>query len=251
MAHVLRQSAAEYNFLDFVPYGYDERQYCSPGFDLPVGLFQRSQFGTFPEYHTSADNLDFIRPQYLADSYRLILKALEIIELDRRMVNLSPKGEPQLKRRGLYSGFGSGKDAMKRNMAVLWVLNLSDGQHSVLDIAVRADLPFDELPPPPRPPSRSSTCCRKLRRPFKTEMARRNELCLRRCFLSRSLNTGIRCQRLARPAMPNLRSRRLVAERRMKMHVIVVPSPLIDNDLRLAERRKYLPVGGDRRAAAR
>lgn len=143
MAHVLRQSAAEYNFLDFVPYGYDERQYCSPGFDLPVGLFQRSQFGTFPEYHTSADNLDFIRPQYLADSYRLIWKALEIIELDRRMVNLSPKGEPQLGRRGLYSGFGSGKDAMTRNMAVLWVLNLSDGQHSVLDIAARAHLPFE------------------------------------------------------------------------------------------------------------
>ena len=50
------------NIIEFFPYGYDERQYCSPGFDLPVGLFQRSQFATFPEYHTSADNLDFITP---------------------------------------------------------------------------------------------------------------------------------------------------------------------------------------------
>ena len=143
VTHVLKRSGSPFNLLDFVPYGYDERQYCSPGFDLPVGLFQRSQFGTFPEYHTSADNLDFIHPQYLAASFRLIVQAVEILERDRTLVNLFPKGEPQLGKRGLYSGFGSGKDAMMRNMAVLWTLNLSDGRHSLLDIAERADLPFD------------------------------------------------------------------------------------------------------------
>jgi aminopeptidase-like protein len=143
VSHVLRRSGTPYNLLDFVPYGYDERQYCSPGFDLPVGLFQRSQYGTFPEYHTSADNLDFIRPQHLAESFRLIVEALDILERDCKPINLSPKGEPQLGKRDLYSGFGSGKDAMRRNMAVLWVLNLSDGHHSLLDIAERADLPFD------------------------------------------------------------------------------------------------------------
>jgi aminopeptidase-like protein len=143
MKHVLQRSGSPFNLLDFFPNGYDERQYCSPGFDLPVGLFQRSQFGTFPEYHTSADNLDFIRPQHLAVSFRWIFQALEILERDRRLVNLSPKGEPQLGRRGLYSGFGSGKDAKTWNMAVLWALNLSDGRHSLLDIAERADLPFD------------------------------------------------------------------------------------------------------------
>jgi aminopeptidase-like protein len=141
--HVLKRSGSPFNLLDFFPYGYDERQYCSPGFDLPVGLFQRSQFGTFPEYHTSADNLDFIRPQHLAVSFRWVVQALEILERDRRLVNLSPKGEPQLGKRGLYSGSGSVKDAMTRNMAVLWTLNLSDGRHSLLDIAERADLPFD------------------------------------------------------------------------------------------------------------
>jgi aminopeptidase-like protein len=143
MNHVLQRSGSPFNLLDFFPYGYDERQYCSPGFDLPVGLFQRSQFGTFPEYHTSADNLDFIRPQHLAVSFRWIVQALEILERDRRLLNLSPKGEPQLGKRGLYSDFGSGKDARMRNMAVLWALNLSDGHHSLLDIAERADLPFD------------------------------------------------------------------------------------------------------------
>jgi aminopeptidase-like protein len=141
--HVLQHSGSPFNLLDFFPYGYDERQYCSPGIDLPVGLFQRSQFGTFPEYHTSADNLDFIRPQHLARSFRWIGQALEILEGDRRLVNLSPKGEPQLGKRGLYSGFGSGKDAQRRNMAVLWVLNFSDGRHSLLDIAERAELPFE------------------------------------------------------------------------------------------------------------
>ena len=90
-------------------------------------VFQRSQFGTFPEYHTSADNLDFIRPQYLAQSFRWIIQAFEILENDRTFINLCPKGEPQLGKRGLYSGYGSGEDALRRNMAVLWVLNLSDG----------------------------------------------------------------------------------------------------------------------------
>jgi aminopeptidase-like protein len=142
-SHVLKRSGSPFNLLDFVPYGYDERQYCSPGFDLPVGLFQRSQFGTFPEYHTSADDLDFIRPEHLAASFRWIVQALEILERDRRLLNLFPKGEPQLGKFGLYSSFGSGKDAMTRTMAVLWTLNLSDGRHSLLDIAERADLPFD------------------------------------------------------------------------------------------------------------
>jgi aminopeptidase-like protein len=145
MVHVLRRSGAPLKLVDFFPYGYDERQYCSPGFNLPVGAFQRSQFATFPEYHTSADNLDFIRPEHLAASFGWIAQALEILEADRRLVNLAPKGEPQLGRRGLYAAVGSGKDAWARNMAMLWVLNLSDGRHSLLDIAERAELPFDAI----------------------------------------------------------------------------------------------------------
>jgi aminopeptidase-like protein len=142
MAHVLKHASAAPAILDFFPYGYDERQFCSPGFDLPVGMFQRSQFGTFPEYHTSADDLDFIRPEHLAASFDMILAAIDVIENDARYINLAPKCEPQLGRRGLYGAIGGDKDAAAKNMAMLWVLNLSDGEHSLLDIAERAEIPF-------------------------------------------------------------------------------------------------------------
>jgi aminopeptidase-like protein len=142
MMHVLRHAGGSPNIIDFFPYGYDERQYCSPGFDLPVGLFQRSQFATFPEYHTSADNLDFIKPEHLGHSYRLITRAIEIIEGDRRLRNTAPKCEPQLGKRGLYSAIGGDKDEADKNLALLWVLNLSDGDHTLLDIAERANMPF-------------------------------------------------------------------------------------------------------------
>lgn len=144
-AHLPDHVAEQGKIIDFSPYGYDERQYCSPHFDLPVGLFQRSLFATFPEYHTSADNLDFIRPEHLALSFELIITAIDIIERDRRYRNLSPKCEPQLGRRGLYSAIGGNKDTPARQMAMLWMLNMSDGRHSVLDIAERARMPFRML----------------------------------------------------------------------------------------------------------
>ncbi len=142
MAHVLQHSGLAPSIIDFSPYGYDERQYCSPGFNLPVGLFQRSRFGEIPQYHTSADNLDFIAPDHLAVSYRLITEALNVIENDAVYCNTMPKCEPQLGRRGLYGMIGGDKDAAAANMAMLWILNLSDGLHSLLDIAERANLPF-------------------------------------------------------------------------------------------------------------
>lgn len=142
MTHVLRHHAPQADILDFSPYGYDERQFCSPGFDLPVGLFQRSRFGTFPEYHTSADDLSFIRPEHLAASYRIVAAAIDILENDRVLVSTAPYGEPQLGRRGLYGAIGGDKEAAAKNMAMLWVLNLADGSHSLLDMAERAGLPF-------------------------------------------------------------------------------------------------------------
>jgi aminopeptidase-like protein len=142
VVHVLRHSGLAPEILDFSPYGYDERQYCSPAFNLPVGLFQRSKFGSIPQYHTSADNLDFITPDHLAQSYRLIALSLDVIENDAVFFNTMPKCEPQLGKRGLYDATGGHKDVAARSMAMLWVLNLSDGDHSLLDIAERADLPF-------------------------------------------------------------------------------------------------------------
>jgi aminopeptidase-like protein len=142
MVHVLRHSGQQPTILDFSPYGYDERQYCSPGFDLAVGLFQRGKFGAFPEYHTSADNLDFITPGHLESSYRIIAGVIEVLEGNLTFQNTSPKGEPHLGKRGLYGAIGGNKDTAASVMAMLWVLNLSNGKHTLLDIAERADLSF-------------------------------------------------------------------------------------------------------------
>ena len=141
-AHVLKHAAGGGRVIDFYPYGYDERQYCSPGFNLPVGCMMRSQHGTFPEYHTSADNLDLVRPETLGDSLATILAALRILEGDRVFRNQSPHGEPQLGRRGLYGSVG-GLNIQRSQLAMLWALNLADGSHGLLDIAERAGEPFD------------------------------------------------------------------------------------------------------------
>jgi aminopeptidase-like protein len=142
MAHVLKHAAPAANVIDYFPYGYDERQYNSPGFRMSVGLFQRSQFATFPEYHTSADNLDFIAPQHLESSLAVLGRAIEVLECDQRFRNTAPYGEPQLGRRGLYSAIGGDRDGYSQNMAMLWLLCLADGEHTLLDIAERAGLPF-------------------------------------------------------------------------------------------------------------
>lgn len=141
-AHLLRQAGEPDQVIDFYPYGYDERQYCSPGFNLAVGTMMRSRHGTFREYHTSADNLSFVRPDALADSFTKAAAVLEILEHNRVYLNLHPKGEPQLGRRGLYEGLGAGASRREQEMALLWTLNLSDGEHSLLAIAERAELPF-------------------------------------------------------------------------------------------------------------
>jgi aminopeptidase-like protein len=124
---------------DFSPYGYGERQYCSPGFDLPVGRLSRTPHGCFPEYHTSADNLDFVRPGQLAGSLAACLEICDVLENDRTYVNQNPKCEPQLGKRGLYRDIGDDE------MAMLWVLNQSDGQHSLLDIAERSGCAFSAI----------------------------------------------------------------------------------------------------------
>ena len=141
--HVLQHSGQPYKIAPFTPYGYDERQYCSPGFDMPVGCLTRSSHGTYREYHTSADNLDLVRPEYLADSLAKLKQVIEIIEGDGTYRNLNPKGEPQLGRRGLYRMI-SGQRAAGGDyqMAILWVLNFSDGRHSLFDIAERSGMPF-------------------------------------------------------------------------------------------------------------
>jgi aminopeptidase-like protein len=143
--HVLKTAGRPYVVQDFFPYGYDERQYCSPGFDLPVGCLMRSPHGSFPEYHTSADDLEFVRAENLEESLRCYQQVVEVLEKNRTYRSLSPKCEPQLGKRGLYAAIGGDKDAAKRQLAMLWVLNLADGAHSLLDMAERSGAAFSDI----------------------------------------------------------------------------------------------------------
>jgi aminopeptidase-like protein len=144
VAYVLQQKASEFAIRDFSPDGYDERQYGSPGFNLPVGCLMRTPHGEFPEYHTSADDPGFVQPAALADSVRTCLEVVDVIENNRTYRNLFPFGEPQLGRRGLYECLG-GQVASDFRLAMLWLLNMSDGTNSLLDIAARAGLPWQSV----------------------------------------------------------------------------------------------------------
>jgi len=143
--HALKESEEDYEIIDFFPYGYDERQYCSPGFNLPVGCLMRTPYSRYPEYHTSADNLDFVKPEFLEGSLSKYLEVLNIIENNKRYLNQYPKCEPQLGKRKLYEGMEGKKKQVVDPLAMLWVLNMSDADHSLLDIAVLGQLKFNEV----------------------------------------------------------------------------------------------------------
>ena len=140
----LRDGGTPHTVTGFSPWGYDERQYNSPGINVPAGLLMRTPHGTYPEYHTSADNLAFMRAESLVGSLDACLAVVGILEGNRRYRNLNPKGEPQLGRRGLYGSI-AGSDGKPDQLAMLWVLNLSDGDHSLLDVTERSGLRFASI----------------------------------------------------------------------------------------------------------
>jgi aminopeptidase-like protein len=143
VAHVLAHSPDPSDLIDFFPYGYDERQFNSPGFRLPVGSLMRGRHGKFPEYHTSADNLEFVRPGPLQKSYQTLERLVSILETNTSYLNQFPFGEPQLGKRGVYREMGDADQAVQ--LAMLWVLALSDGQHTLLDISERAGVEFESI----------------------------------------------------------------------------------------------------------
>jgi aminopeptidase-like protein len=140
--YVLKTGSAAARTIDFEPYGYDERQFCSPGFDLPVGRLTRSPNGTYPEYHSSADDLSFVKRDRIAESIQTLARLLSVMDANRRVRNLSPKGEPRLGKRGLYRSTG-GTTPGEFEHALLWVLSLADGSHDLVAIAERSALAFD------------------------------------------------------------------------------------------------------------
>ncbi|WP_319502720.1 DUF4910 domain-containing protein [uncultured Draconibacterium sp.] len=139
---VLKESGEDFNIIDFFPYGYDERQYCSPGFNLPVGCLMRTPHGEFREYHTSGDNLKFVKAEALSTSLSMYIQVLNIIENNKKYLNLNPKCEPQLGARGIYKHIEEHVDSKSFMLAIFWVLNQSDGTNSLLDISEKASLKF-------------------------------------------------------------------------------------------------------------
>jgi aminopeptidase-like protein len=142
--HVLRD-LGDHTIQEFSPYGYDERQFCSPGFNLAVGRLSRTPHGQFPEYHTSGDDLGFVHPSQLADSFAACLRILSVLENDRVYVSQNPKCEPQLGKRGLYHAIGGFAHSPANEMAMLWLLNLADSEHTLIDVAERSGVPFEVL----------------------------------------------------------------------------------------------------------
>ena len=161
---ILRDSGDEYKIIDFAPIGSDERQFCSPGFNLPVGSLRRTDPANFPEYHTSADNTEFVKAEYLADSFSKYFKVISKLEenfgkfhskklkekpyeVDKKneqiFLNLNPKCEPKLNEFGLYKKIGGSK--YNNALTILWILNYSDGQHSLRDISLRSGIDFKQI----------------------------------------------------------------------------------------------------------
>ena len=139
---VLRDAGEAFAVEPFAPFGYDERQYNSPGIGLAVGALTRTPWGRYPEYHTSADDLAYVTPRQLGGALAAYRAVVDVLEGNRRYLSLNPKCEPQLGRRGLYGTLGGGQGDRERELALLWVLNLADGDHDLLAVAERSGLPF-------------------------------------------------------------------------------------------------------------
>lgn len=139
---VLEESREPYDIMDFNPLGSDERQFCSPGFDLPIGSLMRSPYYEYSEYHTSADDLNCVGSDYLENTLKKYLKTIYIIENNETFTSLNPKGEPQLGKRGLYNKIGASNIHPLNKKAIAWVLNLTDGKNSILDISNRSGIDF-------------------------------------------------------------------------------------------------------------
>ena len=143
--HVLAGWHRPGTIVDFSPYGYDERQFCSPGFRLAVGRLSRGVHGTFPEYHTSLDNPSFVTADAIADAVHAVLTMIAMIDEDETLINQAPFGEPQLGRRGLYRSLSGTEPDPNGELATLWVLNQSDGTRELSAIARRSGLPWSSV----------------------------------------------------------------------------------------------------------
>lgn len=144
---ILNQTETDFNIVDFFPSGSDERQYCSPGFNLPVGSLMRTMYGKYPEYHTSADNKDYVSFEAMEKAVQKYLDVIELLEKNEKYINKMPHCEPQLGKRGLYPTLGSQKGTEDFVKAMMWILNLSDGENDLITISEKSKIPVKDLFP--------------------------------------------------------------------------------------------------------
>jgi aminopeptidase-like protein len=133
--NILAHCGKPHELLDFFPWGSDERQYCSPGFDLPVGSLMRTMYTRYPEYHTSLDDKSFISFEALRESVALYLKVILGNEANRRYRTTVAHGEPMLGPRGLYPSLSTRKTSPQYVDRMMWIINFSDGRHDLCAIA--------------------------------------------------------------------------------------------------------------------
>lgn len=143
--HVLKHVAGEFTRYSYLDRGSDECQYCAPGIDLPVATLMRSKYGTYPEYHTSLDDLTLVTPAGLQGSFDALCRAIEVVE-HNRVPRITVLGEPQLGKRGLYPSINQG-DSYEGIRPMMDMIAYSDGRHSTLEIAERIGVPAWTLEP--------------------------------------------------------------------------------------------------------
>lgn len=142
---VLKQNGIEHSVIPFAIGGSDERQYCSPGFDLPVGSFIRTPYHTFKEYHTSLDNKAFISFNCIEETAETLFDCVKEIESSRYYINMQPDCEPQLGKRGLYPTTGGTWGDISLVHKMLHMLAFADGRTDLTEIAAKKGLKSEDL----------------------------------------------------------------------------------------------------------
>lgn len=141
--HVLKHMQPEFVSYSFLDRGSDERQYCSPGIDLPVCSIMRTKYGCYPEYHTSLDDLSLVTPTGLFGGYEVLAKVIECLEMDE-LLSSTVLCEPQLGKRGLYPTIST-KSSGSQVRDMMNFLAYCDGSSSNLEIAEKINTPLWEL----------------------------------------------------------------------------------------------------------
>lgn len=143
--HVLRELNVAHSVVDFYPWGSDERQYCSPGFELPVGCLMRGNFFARPEYHTSLDNRELISFRALNETVEVYAAVCLALERNLTYRNRVAHGEPQLGKYGLYPSVGAARTVDQQLKDLLWLLSLANGKRDLIEISARSGATIESL----------------------------------------------------------------------------------------------------------